>query len=81
MADVYSSADSDAASDGGSLPEPELGPDVTPDDLYLSEYHAESDLDLTGFQREVVNWIRENQAIAMIGGFAVGVFLGVMLRD
>lgn len=29
---------------------------------------------------QVVDWIRENQFPAMIGAFAVGVFLGVLAR-
>lgn len=29
---------------------------------------------------QVVDWVRENQFPAMIGAFATGVFLGVLLR-
>jgi len=36
------------------------------------EYH-----DLTEKARE---WIEENQAMAMLGGFGLGVFIGVLLR-
>ncbi len=30
---------------------------------------------------EVLDWVRENQTLAMLGAFAVGVFVGVMMRD
>lgn len=30
---------------------------------------------------EVADWVRENQTIAMLGAFAIGTFIGALLRD
>lgn len=30
---------------------------------------------------DFLDWVRENQTVAMLGAFAVGVFVGVMMRD
>ncbi len=37
--------------------------------------------DLPKTQAMVSDWIRENQTLAMIAGFAMGVFVGAMIRD
>jgi len=29
----------------------------------------------------VLNWVNENQTLAMLGAFALGVFVGVLMRD
>lgn len=35
-----------------------------------------------GFEAQrFIDWVRENQTVAMLGAFAVGVFIGVMIRD
>ena len=33
------------------------------------------------YQEAALAWIRQNQTAAMIAGFAVGVFVGVLMRD
>jgi hypothetical protein len=31
--------------------------------------------------QDLVVWIKENQTLAMLGAFAIGVFVGVLMRD
>lgn len=40
----------------------------------LEQYHAPS------WQQEIKAWIREYQTAATLGGFALGVFIGVWMR-
>lgn len=81
MTDAYRSSGSDALPNSGGPPESDFDPDAALDDLDYSGDEIGAGLDLTAFQRNVIGWIRENQVVAMAGGFAFGVFLGVMLRD
>ena len=37
--------------------------------------------DVPEWQQLITGWVRENQILAMAGGFALGVFLGVLMRD
>lgn len=30
---------------------------------------------------EALTWVEENQSLAMLGAFALGIFLGTMMRD
>lgn len=37
--------------------------------------------DMPAWQRTLTEWVRENQILAMASGFAIGVFIGVLMRD
>lgn len=43
---------------------------------------APNDIEQEGVPgEEIVDWIRENQAVAMLGAFALGAFIGALMRD
>ena len=37
--------------------------------------------DPAALMAEALSWVEENQTLAMLGAFALGVFIGVLMRD
>lgn len=54
----------------------ETGKDVSSDAHEATMDEAELNILL----EQAEDWIRENQTVAMLGGFGLGVFIGVLLR-
>lgn len=80
MADLYS--DPNSLSAPASTPKETVYADVEPpmekaDGLSSPAASA----DIPEWQQVITDWVRENQILAMAGGFALGVFMGVLLRD
>ncbi len=46
-----------------------------------SPWNAGKEIDLAGLQEAVIQWIRENQTPALLGGFVLGVFIGAKMRS
>lgn len=65
--DVFTSS---PVEDSATYPYAEPGPSDT-----------DEDLDLPDWQAQLTDWIRSNQTLAMVAGFGIGVFIGVMMRD
>jgi hypothetical protein len=82
MADIYNDLGS-PDTPGATSPEPEATyteVEIPAGKTYEGSRHAAAG-GLPEWQQLIMDWTRENQVLAMVGGFALGVFLGVLIRD
>lgn len=76
MADIYNDP---------SIPPTPVTPPEAPEDVALQVERTVVSRppagDVPQWQQVITEWLRDNQVLAMAGGFALGVFLGVLMRD